>query len=72
VALLVEVSDLVEQVDAEGIRAEAAALWARALAKHSVRASDLPDLVDWHLDSREVSHRHAVIAALVALVGGPR
>ena len=70
VTLLVEVSDLLEQVDAEGLRAEVAALWGRVLNKHSLRESDLPDLVDWHLDSRETTHRDAVIAALGALVRG--
>jgi hypothetical protein len=54
----------------EGVRADVAALWGRALAKYSLRESDLPDLVDWHLDSREAIHREAVIAALVVLVGG--
>ena len=70
VALLVEVMDLVAQVDAEGVRADVAALWHRALVKYSRREDDLPDLVDWHLDSREANHRDAVIAALGALVAG--
>lgn len=70
VTLLVEVPDLVTEVDAEGLRAEVAALWVRILTKYSLRESDLPDLVDWHLDAREASHRTAVIAALTALVRG--
>jgi hypothetical protein len=70
VTLLVEVQDVVDQVDAEGLRGEVAALWGRALAKYSLRQSDLPDLVDWHLDSREATHRDAVIAALGALLRG--
>ncbi len=70
VTLLVEVPDLVDQVDAEGLRAEVAALWRRALTKYSLSESDLPDLVDWHLDSREASHRDAVVGALGALAGG--
>jgi hypothetical protein len=70
VALLVEVPDLVEQVDAEGVRADVAALWDGVLNKYSLRESDLADLADWHLDPREATHRDAVIAALRALVRG--
>jgi len=70
VTLLVEVPDLVDQVDAEGLRTEVTALGGRVLTKYSLRESDLPDLIDWHLDSREARHRDAVIAPLGALVGG--
>jgi predicted nucleotidyltransferase len=70
VVLAVEVFDLAAQVDAEGLRADVAALWARALDKHHVTVTDLPDLVDWHLDRRDAEHRTRVAATLTSLVRG--
>jgi hypothetical protein len=70
VALTVEVDTLVAQVDAEGIRADVAKLWTRALRKYALAEGDLPDLVDWHLDGRDAEHRDRVVNALTALVRG--
>lgn len=70
VTLAVEVESLVVQVDAEGLRAEVAEVCARALKKHGVAVSDVPDLVDWHLDRREAANRDRVIDALTSLVQG--
>jgi hypothetical protein len=70
VALVVEVDTLVAQVDAEGLRADVAKLWMRALRKYALAERDLPDLVDWHLDGRDAEHRGRVFNALTALVRG--
>jgi hypothetical protein len=67
VALAVEVSDLVALVDAAGLRADIAVLWARALEKYVLAPDDLSDLVDWHLDRREGEHRQRVVETLRAL-----
>ena len=70
VALTVEVDMLVAQVDVEGLRADVAKLWMRALRKYALAEADLPDLVDWHLDGRDAEHRARVLHALIALVRG--
>jgi hypothetical protein len=70
VSIAVEVDDLVAQIDGEGIRPEIAALWARIMERYRLAESDLPDLVDWHLDRREVGHRERVVHAIVALARG--
>jgi hypothetical protein len=70
VALVVEVDTLVAQVDAEGLRADVAKLWMRALRKYALAERDLPDLVDWHHDGRDAEHRGRVFNALTALVRG--
>src|SRR5262249_22207037 len=71
VALAVEVLDLVEQVDAEGLRAEIAELFARALAKYGLIAGDLSDVVDWHLGREDQQHAARVVDVLrrLAVVG---
>jgi predicted nucleotidyltransferase len=70
VTLAVEVDALVAQIDAEGMRADIAELWTRALKKYGLANDDVPDLVEWHLDSREAEHRVRVVDALTALVRG--
>lgn len=72
VTLIVEVPDLVDQVTAEGLREEAAALWSKAFAKYKLGGDDLPDLVDWHLDQREHDHRERVATSVLALAEGSR
>jgi predicted nucleotidyltransferase len=67
VALAVEVPSLVDEVNAEGLRDEVAALWAQVFAKYGL--SDPTDLVDWHLDRQDRAHRDRVIAVLVQLAG---
>jgi predicted nucleotidyltransferase len=68
VTLAVEVDTLVAEVDAEGLRADVAGLWARALTKYGLAESDVPDLVDWHLDRREADHSERVVRTLLALL----
>jgi len=68
VALAVEVPDLPEQVRAEGIAAEVADWWVRALSKYGVRVGDLPDIVDGHLAREDSSHRTRALIALWALL----
>jgi predicted nucleotidyltransferase len=70
VGLAVEVDTLAAEVEAEGMRRDVAALWARALKKYGLADSDVPDLVDWHLDRREAEHRERVVQTLLALVRG--
>jgi hypothetical protein len=70
VALAVEVDNLVEQVDAEGMRPDVADLWGHALKKYGLADRDVPDLVDWHLDPRETAHRERVVEVLIQLVTG--
>lgn len=67
VTLLVEVDDLVLQVDAEGMRADVAQLWARISAKYGITERDVPDLVDGHLDRLEREHRDQVVQTLLLL-----
>lgn len=68
VAVAVEIPDLVEQVEAAGLRAEIAKLWARALEKYALVVDDLQDLIDWHLDRGDAQNRARVLATLRALV----
>lgn len=69
VALAVEVPSLVDEVQAEGLRDDAAALWERVFDKYVLARSDLADLVDWHLDRRDGAHRDRVIGVLAHLAG---
>jgi hypothetical protein len=71
VVLAVEVLDLVEQVEAQGLRAEIAELLARALAKYGLIAGDLSDVVDWHLGREDQQHAARVTDVLgrLACVG---
>jgi hypothetical protein len=68
VALAVEVADLSEQVRAEGITAEVADWWVRALSKYGATAGDLADIVDGHLAREDTSHRTRVLVALWSLL----
>jgi hypothetical protein len=70
VTLAVEVSDLVDQVEAAGLRADISGLWAAVLKKYNLTSSELVDLVDWHIDPRERDHCARVIASLMALAEG--
>jgi len=70
VAVAVEVPDLVEQVTAEVIAREIAALWEGAFQKHSLRLSDVPELVDWHLHRDDKDDRGRVITTLRKLASG--
>jgi predicted nucleotidyltransferase len=72
VALAVEVPSLVEEVEAEGLRDDVAALWERVFDKYGLARSDLADLVDWHLDRQDGAHRDRVIDTLAHLAGGWR
>lgn len=67
VALAVEVADLVEQVEAAGIRSQVRELWSRVLNKYSLRLTNLADLLDWHLDPRDADRREGALASLIAL-----
>jgi predicted nucleotidyltransferase len=67
VTLAIEVSDLVAQVAAEGIRIEIRDLWARVFAKYRFRPTDLPDFVDAHLHRNDAPSREPAIQALQAL-----
>jgi hypothetical protein len=42
----------------------------RRFPQHDLTESDVPDLVDWHLDRREKEHRDRVVDVLDALVRG--
>ncbi|MDB4936645.1 MAG: hypothetical protein JWP87_3617 [Labilithrix sp.] len=70
VALVAEVADLVSLVDAEGMRADVAALWKLVFDKYRFGVDDLPDVVDGHLDSREGEHRARVVETLETLARG--
>jgi len=70
VALVVEVDDIVELVDAAGIRTDVAQLWTGALSKYGLGMGDLPDMVDWHLDRREADSRDRAVDAITLLVRG--
>jgi predicted nucleotidyltransferase len=70
VALHVEVADLVALVDAEGLRRDIHELWQRVCVKYGLRPADVPDLIDWHLDSRDREHRPRVVEALGAMLRG--
>jgi predicted nucleotidyltransferase len=69
VALAVEVPSLVDEVQAEGLRDDVAALWERVFDKYGLARSDLADFVDWHLDRQDGAHRDRVIGALAHLAG---
>jgi predicted nucleotidyltransferase len=67
VTLAVEVADLVEQVDAAGLRDAIAGLWARAFERYALTTEDLAELIEAHMDRRERDHLERVVAMLRAL-----
>lgn len=69
VALAVEVPSLVDEVQAEGMRDDVAALWERVFDKHRFAPSDLADFVACHLDRQDGAHRDRVIGVLAHLAG---
>ena len=69
VALAVEVPSLVDEVEAEGLRDDVAALWERVFDKYGLARSDLTDFVEWHLDRRDREHRDRVIGMLAHWAG---
>jgi hypothetical protein len=69
VALAVEVEDLREQVEHEGIGGEIGRLWSAGFERYSLNLDDLPDMVDSHLHRDDRAHRERVLAALKELAG---
>ncbi len=67
VALAVEVPSLVDEVQAEGLRKDVAALWERVFEKYGFARSDLADFVDWHLDRGDRPDRDRAIGMLSEL-----
>jgi hypothetical protein len=70
IALTVEVNDLVQQVDAAGIRADVAELWVRAFKKYGLKPREIPDFVDAHLHRDDEDQRDHVIDMINRLVAG--
>jgi hypothetical protein len=70
VTLAVEVPDLVDLVDREGMRGEVVELWAKALDTHRLDLSDVDDLVDWHLHREDRNRRDAAADAIRKLASG--
>jgi len=62
VALAVEVPSLVDEVQAEGLRDDVAALWERVFDKYA----------EWHLDRRDGAQRDRVLGVLAHLAGAGR
>jgi hypothetical protein len=67
VTLAVEVDDLVEQVDREGLRPEVAVLWKASLAKYGLDSPDMADIVEWHLHQDDRAGFDRIVATLTAL-----
>jgi predicted nucleotidyltransferase len=69
VALAVEVPSLVDEVQAEGMRDDVAALWERVFDKYGFAPSDLADFLARHLHPQDGAHRDRVLGVLAHLAG---